>query len=92
MDDRYLKAETLLNDGNLNETLDILNGILKSDNLNIDCLLLRGNIYYRQQKWGEALNDFNLILEIEPNHNLAKNYKSMIMDIISYWNKDNFNP
>jgi tetratricopeptide (TPR) repeat protein len=92
MDDRYLKAEALFNAGNLQEAVEILNEILKSDNRNTGSLLLRGNIYYRQQKWGDALNDLNLILETEPDHQVAKNYKSMIMNIISFWNKDSCNP
>jgi hypothetical protein len=92
MDERYLQAETLFVDGETQQSLAILNDILKSDSLNINCLLLRAKVFYRLQKWGDALNDLNLILEIEPENQMAKTYKSMVMNIISYWNKDNYNP
>ena len=92
MDERYLKAETLFNAGNLDETLACLAEILKNESRNIDFLLLRAKVFYRLQKWGDALNDLNLILEIDPDHQQSKNYKVMIMNIISFWNKDNYNP
>ena len=92
MDERYLIAETLFMNYSLYESLNILNEILNRDIRNIECLLLRGKIYYKLQKWGNALNDFNLILDMETDHQIAKNYKSMILDIISFWNKDNYNP
>jgi tetratricopeptide (TPR) repeat protein len=92
MDERYLQAEILFNDGDSQESLAILNEILKSDSRNVDSLLLRAKVFYRLQKWGDALNDLNLILEVEPENQMSKSYKSMVMNIISYWNKDNYNP
>jgi tetratricopeptide (TPR) repeat protein len=92
MDERYLKAEILFNEGRTQETLAVIDEILESDSLNIDFLLLRAKAFYRLQRWGDALNDLNLILEIDPDHKMAHNYKSMVMNIISFWNKDNFNP
>jgi len=92
MDDRYLEAESLFNAGSTNESLFILDEILSQESLNVDCLMLRAKVYYRLQKWGDALNDLNKIQEIEPDHRMAQNYKSMVMNIISFWNKDNYNP
>lgn len=92
MDDRYLMAENLFNDGNFLETLDVLNEVLKNDERNIDFLLMRSKVSYRMQKWGEALNDLNLILEIDSDNQMAKSLKVMAMNIISFWNKDNYNP
>lgn len=92
MDDRYLMAENLFNAGNFLETLDVLNEVLKNDERNIDFLLMRSKVSYRMQKWGEALNDLNLILEIDSDHQMAKSLKVMVMNIISFWNKDNYNP
>ena len=92
MEEKYLTAETLFNDGNTLEALDILNEILNNEGRNIDSLLLRASIFYKMQKWGEALNDLNLIMETDPENQMAISYKSMVMNILSYWNKDNFNP
>jgi hypothetical protein len=92
MNERYLRAEILFNEGNTLESLTVLNEILKSESRNTDSLLLRAKVFYRLQKWGDALNDLNLILEIDPDQKMAINYKTMVTNIISFWNKDNFNP
>lgn len=92
LEEKYVKAETIFNNGNTLEALDILNEILNDEGRNINCLLLRANVFYKMQKWGEVLNDLNLILEIDPENQMAKSYKSMVINILSYWNKDNFNP
>lgn len=92
MDERLLNAEQLFNDGSIKEALDVLNEILKGNIHNVDALLLRVKVYYRQQSWGNALNDLNSILEIDTDNLVARNYKTMVLDILTYWNKDNFNP
>jgi len=92
MDEQIQKAERLFNEGNTDESLSVLNDLFIISERNIDGLLLRAKVFYRMQRWGDSLNDLNHILEIDKEHILAKNYKTMVMNIISYWNKDNFNP
>jgi len=92
MEENRSKAEKLFDEGKLIETLDELAEMLKINTSDIESLLLRAKVYYRLQKWGEALNDLNFILAVAPENVAAKNYKSMVMDIISFWNKDSFNP
>jgi tetratricopeptide (TPR) repeat protein len=91
-EEQYKKAELLFNGGNAEEAIAVLNEMLLNDNLNPECLMLRAKIFYQQQKWGNALNDLNQILETDPGHQMAQSYKSMVMNIISFWNKDSFNP
>lgn len=86
------KAEILFNEGKLNEALELLNEYSKNDPFNIECLLLRAKAYYKMQRWGDALNDLNSVLNKEPENKVANNYKSMVINIISFWNKDNYNP
>lgn len=57
-----------------------------------ELLFLRAKIYYNWQKWGDALNDLNRVVELDKNHQLAINYKKMVMDILSFWHKDSYNP
>jgi hypothetical protein len=92
MDEVLKNAELFFSEGRLSETLDLLNGFLSENPFSIDCLLLRVKSNYRLQRWGEVLNDINSILEKEPTNQVAINYKAMVLNIISYWNKDNFNP
>jgi glycerate 2-kinase len=92
MDEELNKAEMHFSEGRPKEALLILNPKIKKDHFNLECLTLRAKIYYHLQNWGEALNDLNLILENDPNNQMAQNYKLMINDIVTFWNKDNFNP
>jgi tetratricopeptide (TPR) repeat protein len=92
MEENRSKAEKMFNEGKLFEALEVLSQTLKTNTSDIECLLFRAKVYYRLQKWGEALNDLNVVLEVDPENRAAKNYKSMVMDIISFWNKDSFNP
>lgn len=92
MDNELYKAEILFNEGSTNESLDFINKVIKKSPTVTEYLMLRAKIYYRLQKWGDALNDLNLILDKEPENQMASNYKLMVLDIINFWNKDNFNP
>lgn len=78
--------------GRMEKCERIVTEILATQTNNIDALLLRAKLYYSWQKWGSALNDLNRILELDVNNEIAKNYKEMVINIISYWNKDNYNP
>jgi regulator of sirC expression with transglutaminase-like and TPR domain len=92
MDTEQIKAETLYNTGNTVEALEVLDLLLKSNPTDCESLMLRAKVFYRLQKWGAALNDLNLILDNEPENQTAINFKTMVLNIITYWNKDNFNP
>ena len=85
-------AETALDDGNINEATAIVNNILGTDHSNVDALMLMVKIYYKKQKWGDALNTLNKVEEIDPNHKSVVHYRQMINSILNYWNKDNYNP
>jgi len=92
MGEELKKAERLFNEGRAEEALEAVNLLLKNETEELEYLLLRVKINYRLQKWGEALNDLNHILDKDPNNQAASNYKTMVLEIISFWNKDSFNP
>jgi len=71
---------------------EIAERILEFDADHVEALLLMAKISYKYQKWGDSLNFLNRVLAIEPDSAVAINYKKMVMGIISYWNKDSFNP
>ena len=54
--------------------------------------LLKGAIEQKYQNWGEAINAFNRVLEIEPDNEEAKNNLHLIQNILNFWNPDMFNP
>lgn len=85
-------AEAAIKEGNLEKGINIINRILDKDSLNSEAMIIKALVFYKQQKWGDALNLLNYILDIDPENEKAKNYKQMVMNILSFWNKDSYNP
>ncbi len=52
----------------------------------------RGEWHYRHQRWGEALNDFNRALAIDPDHTAAKEYVIMTQQILEFRYTEIYNP
>jgi len=57
-----------------------------------EVLYLKGEIYYKLQQWGEALNQFSSFLEQFPCDRKAESYCEMIRDILGFYHKDLNNP
>lgn len=74
------------------QSLEILNELILKDNSDIQSLNLRGRIYYKMQKWGNAMNDYASVLEIEPQNQEAKTGLEMARNILGYFTPDMFNP
>jgi predicted Zn-dependent protease len=93
MDKSDLKtANVAFSEGDVDKCLNQTNQILTDNPGNIEALLLQIKVFYKMQRWGDALNNINKILELENDNQLALNYKEMITNIISFWNKDYYNP
>ncbi len=54
-------------------------------------LLKRGKLHFHTSKWGEALNDFNRALSIEPQLIEAIQLKKMVEEILAYRYTDIYN-
>lgn len=90
------------NDKQLNSILDLLKlekaEDAKSLFLKIDAqetvpyLLVKGAIEQKFQNWGEAMNAFNKVLELEPSNAEAVNNLHLIQNILDFWNPEMFNP
>ena len=78
-------------DQNLPElALAILDKVTVANNGEV--LFLKGEIYFKLEKWGEALNQFSSFLEQFPTDMKAKSYCVMIQDILGFYHKDFYNP
>ena len=86
------EAKEAFDKGNYSDALKYIDQILESDPFNVEALLLRAQVNYKLQNWQRALNDLNLILEKQPGNEVANNYKSMVVEILNFWHKDNYNP
>lgn len=59
---------------------------------NADLWLIWGEMLYADGRMADALNKFNTVLRLEPEHSKAMNYVTMINNILGYYCKDMFNP
>ena len=74
------------------EAMEVLNSKLKESPSDLNLLQLRGQLYYKMQKWGDAMNDFAAILEVDPENVEAQSKLEMARNILGYFTHDMFNP
>jgi cytochrome c-type biogenesis protein CcmH/NrfG len=74
------------------QSLEILNRQIHAKPNNAEELLLRARILYKMQKWGDAMNDFGAVLDIDPQNAEAKTGLEMARNILGYFTPDMFNP
>ena len=54
--------------------------------------MTKGKLEQKFQNWGEAINAYNKVIEIDGEHSEAKNNLHFIQNIINFWNPEMFNP
>ena len=54
--------------------------------------LERGMCHYRSNDWGPAINDFNRVLALDPDHREARQLIEMAQEILAYRYTDIYNP
>lgn len=84
------RAKEALEQNRHEEALTILNGAAIANSGEV--IFLKGEIYFRLQRWGEALNQFSLFLEQYPSDKKAESYCAMIQNILGFYHKDLYNP
>lgn len=52
----------------------------------------RGKCYYRQNNWGNAINDFRKAEELKPELEEARQFREMVEEILEFRYKDIYNP
>lgn len=57
-----------------------------------DYFLLKGKLEQKYQNWGEAINAYNKVLEIDARNTEAENNLHLIDNILNFWNPDLLNP
>jgi tetratricopeptide (TPR) repeat protein len=83
-------AKEALAENNQEEALAILNHTTIERNGEV--IFLKGEIYFKLQKWGEALNQFLFFLELYPSDQKAESYCTIIQNILGFYHKDLYNP
>ena len=85
-----VSAKEALEQNRTEDALTILNETAIANNAEL--IFLKGEIYFKLQRWGEALNEFSLFLEQNPSDPKAEAYCLMIQNILGFYHKDLFNP
>lgn len=88
--DRFKNLELLLKN---DRAVEARQAFLQLDIENsVEYFLIRGKIEQKFQNWGDAINAFNKVLEIDPENTEARNNLQLIQNILNFWNPDVFNP
>ena len=85
-----INIDNELANGDPANALAILNTLTDVDSYEYQ--FLKGEILYKMQKWGDALNQFNYIIESYPEDVKAISYLSLINNILGFYHKDLYNP
>lgn len=86
------KAKQLFEQNELIKSQEILNQLISDYPGDIDSLILRGRISSKMQNWGDAMNDFAAVMDLDPGNSDAKTGLDMAKSILGYFTPDMFNP
>ena len=92
MEEQFEQALAFYKNDQLNQSIDLLNQYININTSDLQAFLLRGRINYRMQKWGDAMNDYSVVLESDPGNQEAKSGMEMVENILGYFTPDMFNP
>jgi cytochrome c-type biogenesis protein CcmH/NrfG len=86
------EAKRLFDQHQLAQAVEILDQIIIKDQKDVTALLLRGRIFYKMQCWGDAMNDYAMVLDLHPENQEAQSGLEMAKNILGYYTPDMFNP
>ena len=92
MNQKLIQAKEQFDQHELAGSLETVNQVISNERGNGEAYLLRARIYYKMQRWGEAMNDYGSVLEIDPGNRQAKSGIEMAKNILGYFAPDMFNP
>ena len=66
------------------KAIDLLAKLIKEKPNDSNWLVLRGNIFYLQQKFAKALNDYSKALKSDPENKILASKIEMIKEILKF--------
>lgn len=78
------EIEKLIRDREFDKALNLINNQISSDADNIELYIIRGDFFYIQQKFPNALNDYNKVLKKDKNNKLIMSKVEMIKEILKF--------
>ena len=58
----------------------------------VEYFMVKGKLEQKFQNWGQAINAFSKVVELEPGNIEAQNHLHLIQNILNFWNPEMFNP
>lgn len=86
------KIQQLIKVGKRADAIRLLTEITEQHPAEEENLLCLGELIYAEGNMTEALNKFNAVLRLNPENKKARNYVTMINNILGYFCKDLLNP
>ncbi len=89
--ERYIKdAKSAVESGRTADAIGLLDQLILEDYH--EAIFLKGEIYFKLQQWGKALNEFSLYSDFNPEDKRADSYCLMIQNILGFFHRDLYNP
>lgn len=92
MENKLEEALAMYQNNQVAQSLELVNQYIQENLSDYQAFLLRGRIHYRMQNWGDAMNDYALVLESDSENQEAKSGMEMVKNILGYFTPDLFNP
>lgn len=86
------EAKELYNKNEFADSLKLVSETIIDGKGDVEAFLLRAKISYKMQRWGDAINDFYTVLDLDPTNKEAKVGLQMAKNILGYFTPDMFNP
>ncbi len=88
--EKLKRVEELIREEKALEARKIFNNIEPVES--IQYFLVKGKLEQKFQKFGDAINAFSKVIELDPENFEAKNNLHLIQNILNFWNPEMFNP
>ena len=84
------EAKSAVESGRTDDALGLLDQLIL-ENYH-EAIFMKGEIYFKLQQWGKALNEFSHYHDFNPEDKRSDSYCFMIQDILGFYHKDLYNP
>ena len=88
--EKLKRVEELIREEKALEARKVFNDIEQVET--IQYYLIKGKLEQKFQKFGDAINAFSKVIELDPQNIEAKNNLHLIQNILNFWNPEMFNP
>lgn len=90
MGDFILEIDKLVEKKEYDKALSLLNEKLNQNPDQQEWLEKRGDIYYKMEKFGEALNNYNKVIKLNKDNKMVISKAEMTLNILKFQNLDIF--